>query len=221
MKTNLLFLLMLIICGFSNITAQEKKISEQEITTLRNNASEKLKSKSYQVKMNSESYRNTKDSSPYWFIKSTTEYTLDGYHSVTETRSVEGLKRRETINVGNRRFSKEDNEPWKELSPTQGFGGGSGLQPSSIESETTVEYKHLGKKEIINQKADLYEVKKKTKYKIKDREFLSIYTEKFWFNKDGLFLKTEDESENNGKVTSHTVREYEYDSNIKVEAPIK
>ncbi len=42
-----------------------------------------------------------------------------------------------------------------------------------------------------------------------------------WFDKNGLYVKNSDEFENTEmKLITRTTREYEYDPNIKIEAPI-
>lgn len=221
MKKNNIYLglLTLVFCISTNISAQDKKISEQEMTTLRKNAAEKLKGKSYRVKMTSESYRNVNDSAPYYFTEDISEFVPpDSYRDVFERKTVDGTTRSETIRIGKRKFVRLNNQAWKEISETEiGFGSGGG-QGKPVESETSVEYTYKGKRFINNQNADLYEILTVREYK--DSKSITIYTEKFWFSREGLYLKTENEFGYNKRVTSHTVREYEYDPKIKIEAPI-
>ena len=201
------------------MSAQERTISEQEISALRKNASEKLKSKIYRVKMIYESW-NINSSAPDRLINITTEYLPDRYHNIIEIKTVDGTSHEEAIKIGKRKFVKWNNEAWKELSPAKANDEGD-LISLPVAIEVTVECKYLGKRVINNQNADLYEIKTTKKYKFYERVFIPIYTERFWFNQDGLFLKTESETELNNK-TSHTIDEYEYDpKDQKIEAPIK
>ena len=225
MKNNIVIacLLILIFSLFSSVSAQEKKISEQEFVALRKNASEKIKDKSYRVKMTSESSTIVTDPAPSWFTTSIIELTSDGYHNVYETKSADKVTRNEEIKVGNRKYTRLNNDAWKEVTTvTSQNGSGSGIVTVTLaKSEKNVEWKYKGKKSLNGQNTDLYEVKTTTKFKLKDKDITSIFTERFWLSQDGLILKTESESERNKKVFSHTVYEYEYDPNIKIEAPIK
>ena len=139
------------------MATQENNISEQEISALRKNASEKLKSKTYRVKMTYESW-NINDSSPDRLINITTEYLPDRYHSISEIKTVDGASREESITIGKRKFIKSNNEAWKELSPTEA-NHNEPYGSSLVASEKAVECKYLGKKVINNQNADLYEIK--------------------------------------------------------------
>lgn len=222
----------IVLCGllFSsllNVFSQEKSLNEQEFTALRNTASEKLKSRNYRVVMSSESYKSVNDSSPYYFTSEITEYILpDRRHYILERKTELNTTREETISIGQRKYSRQNNEVWKELLPVGnnnggGSGSGSGFSGSPLNYEKTIEYKYKGKETVKNQKADLYEVLTTTKYNSPNFRATTIMTERFWFDKDGMFLKTEIESKINNKVNSHTVREYEYDPKIKIEAPVK
>ena len=97
-------------------------------------------------------------------------------------------------------------------------GGGTGTR---LDTQEKVQYKYKGGQTINNQKADLYEVKTVIKFNIRNTDMTSIVTDRFWFDKDGLLVKTESSSENNGRMISRNVHEYEYDANIRIEAPIK
>jgi hypothetical protein len=175
--------------------------------------------------MKSEVYRSLKGTTPDWSNTTVTENTPDGFYSITEITTAEGVKRSENITIGNRRFSKTDNEPWKELPQTEGIGGGAGrgnvLTADPINSQQSVKYKYKGKMTINGQNTDWYETKTTIKFKVGNTEITSVVTDRFWLNQEGLFLKTESLSENKGRIISHSIREYEYDPKIKIEAPIK
>ena len=223
---NTIILCSLLFGSFLGVFSQKKSTNEQEFTTLRNSASEKLKNRNYRIIMTSESYKNVNDFSPYYFISEITEYiSPDLFHHIFERKTEQNTSREETITIGQRKYSRQNNEDWKELPTIEnnngGSGTGSGLKGIALNSEKNVEYKYKGRETVKNQKADLYEVSTTRKYNSPNFRATTVMTEKFWFDKDGMFLKTEIEFRNNNKVTSHTVRDYEYDPNIKIEAPIK
>lgn len=76
--------------------------------------------------------------------------------------------------------------------------------------------------------ADLYELASELKYQYPDRksnqlkEYVSTYRQKFWITKDNLLLKSETNEDDNrvGGINIQRVYTYEYNPNIKIEAPI-
>ncbi|HEY8558798.1 MAG TPA: hypothetical protein VIL74_00235 [Pyrinomonadaceae bacterium] len=210
-----------IICAFLSVSAQNREIAKSEYAAVEKNANAQLKGKSYRVKMISEIYRDPRSSKPSWTSATTSEYASENYRSVSENRTEKGVERREMIGFGGRRFTKTNDEPWKELAANEGVGGGSGaLVSDPIETEKKIEYKYLGKQSVENQSVDLYESREKLEIKIGNSATKVVLTERLWI-KDGLFLKTEMQSENDGRIVSRYVREYEYDPNIKIEPPLK
>ncbi len=223
---NIVVLSILILCSFINTFAQEKTVSEQDITNLKDTAYEKLKDKVYRVTMTSEGYMNAKDSSPNQFVKEITEYiSPDRRHSIYERKTGETTFREETISIGQKKYVRRDNGNWKELSlignsAGNGTGSGSGFKTAIIDNEKTVECKYKGKETIKNQKADLYVLTTTRRYNSPNFKSTTVITEKFWLDKDGIFLKRESETKlDYKKVISHIVWEYQYDPNIKIEAP--
>ncbi len=211
----------LILCSFLSAFAQERKVTEQELTTFTDNAYKKLKDKTYRVTMTSESYVSVKDSSPNQLVNAITEYiSPDRRHSIYERKVGETMFREETISIGQKEYVKQNNEDWKEISAA-GNGSGSGFRGSVINNEKNVVSKYKGNETIKNQKADLYEIVTTRKYSSPNFNSTTVITEKFWLNKDGLFLKRESDTKiDNKKNISHIVWEYEYDLNIKIEDPI-
>ena len=218
-----LFGLLLLTAGTAaSIAAQEKRITEAEITALRNKAAEKLNGQKYRIKMTSGVYRNPNSKTPTWTNNSIIEYAPEGSRSITEINNNGQRSLSEMITLGERRFMKTNNEAWEELPATQGFGGGSGVAVSSEEKvKRGVEYKYLGKKMVDDRETDLYEIKTTTKITSRGKTGVSVVTERFWFSRDNQFIKTESESRYDDKPVQHTVRRYEYDPNIKIVAPIK
>lgn len=219
------FLFTVVLSVFINGFAQEAKITEKKFESLKNDAYSQLKDKNYRVKMTSESYKSTADSSPYYFINEVNEYlSPDRSHNFSERKTPEKITRSETITIGQKKYVRFDNEKWKQAESTQVNSGGTGgyVIGKKLDKSEKVEYKYQGKKNINNQKADLYEQKTKTIYNLQGREYITVITEKYWFSEKGSFLKRESSTEeSDGKVTSHTVWDYEYDPTIKIKPPIK
>ncbi len=217
----IIFLFGLIFGSLLKVCAQEKIVSEQEVETLKKNAHERLKNKTYRVTMTSEGYENINDPIKTRFIKEITEYLPpDHYYRFYERKGKQSITREETISVGQTKYYRQNNEDWKKLLPvTNSAGNGPGGVP--INNEKTIEYKYLGKETVKNQNADLYIVKTTRKYNEPNYKSTTVITEKFWFDKGGFFIKRESETKrNNEKVASHIIWEYEYDLDIKIEAPI-
>lgn len=205
-----------------HVFAQDKEMTEQEFINLKNTATEKLKTKTYRVKMVGEGYKNVNDSRPSQFTSQITEYAVpDRSHSIYEIKTDQRIFREETISIGQKKYIRRNNENWKELAPELNErGSGVGIKSAVVNHEKNVEYKYKGKKNISKQESDLYEVTTTRKYKTPNYEATNITTERYWFNKEGLFLKTETEFKyNNQKITSHIIWVYEYDPNIKIETP--
>ena len=204
-----------ILCVFTSISAQEKSVSEQQITAIKNSAAEKLSRSRFRVKMTSESYKNADDSAPFWFYSSTMEITPDGYHSVVETKSDARVNRTEIVKFGGRKFFRSNSGSWREVSSTDEISGTGGEPSVPLFPVKSVEYKYLGRDIINGQNVYTYEIK------TFGSDSVSFNTETMWVNKEGLYVKKKFETRQNKKVISTLVYDYEYDPNIKIEAPVK
>jgi hypothetical protein len=211
----------LIGCAFLNISAQEKMI-EKELAVLRKNSSEKLKSESYRVKMTIETYQSIRDSKPYFVITETGEYVPpNDYHSISEKKSSKGITRTETIKIGQKKYTRLNDGNWIQTAAENGLGFDS-RSTVVTNSERTVKYDYKGKKVVNNQSSDLYEIKTITRDKFNGFEYQNVVTQRFLFNQDGLLLRTEFETkDNNKRFNTRIIQEYEYDPNLKIEAPFK
>lgn len=206
-----------------NVAAQDelKAFTREELEALKKNASEKLKGKTYRSVETSESFIR-QDFIGNFVNKTTYEIVPpDRRRSIIETKEASGVRRDEWIYIGNRTFHKKGDEDWQEISVIsegRGSGGGRGIAIVSEMPEKTVEYK-LTRKQIINdQETDLYEVINTSRY---ESGYSIIFKDRTWFNQDGLFVKTEYERTNTNSTGFFRVtKEYEYDPNIRIEAPL-
>jgi hypothetical protein len=223
MKKSLYIIILsgLIICSILSAFAQEKVITEQELTALKETAYEKLKDKTYRVTMTSEGYGKVNDLSSKYSISEVNEYVSSDRHHIREMKNQQGTTHEESISIGQKKYVKENNKNWRLLPPSESGNKNFGTVGGPLNHEKTVVCKYLGEKNIKNQKADLYEIKTTRKYNNPNLRLTTEDVERLWFNKDGMFLMRESKSRlNDEKVFTKTIWEYEYDPNIKIEAPI-
>lgn len=220
------FLLTFLFFTFSGVSAQENILTTEDldivINDLVNTANQKIKDKTRRVTTTSTfstigSEVSTRKYKTIWEI-----IPPDREHFVSENESVEGVKRYEFIRIGDKRFVRENNGEWKEESGNgRGSGNGAGAGIDAV-IERTVERRVKKGETVNNQTADLYEIVTVTKYIYPNKTITNSWKQSYWIDKNGLFVRTEDEFQNGEANTiSRTVRDYEYDSNIKIEAPIK
>ena len=129
-------------------------------------------------------------------------------------------RRTEEIDIAQSKYCKRDDNAWEQVkSPC--IGGGAGGVPNTLSATYSVENIKLD-----NQDRKLYRqyiTYKNTFSKNKENEGLSYYETKYWLNKEGLIVREEYEygMVDTKKLDRATIDTYEYESNIKIEAPIK
>lgn len=212
-------LLLFVFLSVLNVLAQEKTITEQEFFDLGNKADQILENSTYRKKITSKSFINKNDSEPDSVEITTYEKNSDGYRKIVEIKSAGTNARTEEIKIGDQKFIRKNNEKWRKALPEDRAIGV--IMRGETEGEKSFEYKYLGEVEINKQKADLYEMKGFVKYNSADSERTNHILDRFWFDKQGRKLKVERLREINGKITPFVIFEYEYDPNMKIEAPIK
>ncbi|MGI9035427.1 MAG: hypothetical protein ACR2GD_05245 [Pyrinomonadaceae bacterium] len=214
-----LFCLTFILCCFVSIFAQEKTIGKDEFDAMYNNALAKRASKSYRITItfqNSVEGKSEKPNSGTVVI----EFAPPSMRRIVyQSNSEPQDKKRETIRINDKIYTKEGAANWKEVNPNN-------QQPANksnvVESKT--EYKFLGSEMLDNQKTNVYE-------KIEDRkrvnpadnkEIISNAVTKYWFGEDGELLKVEQAVELHigGELLHNRLTKiYKFDPNIKIEAP--
>jgi hypothetical protein len=217
----IIFLLAVIFCSFHSVSAQEGTFKEEDLTALKKAAGEKLAGKIYRHTTIVSTYFDG-DETPNYIMKSILEIIppdRSRYISMKETSK--GVAwRSESIRVGKRRFRREDNGEWKEEKESGGgIGGGEGSGYIGYKLEKTIERK-LKKGEVAgNKKVDLYETFSTYKYIYPLKTITKVWKEIYSFDADGMFVKREEEYNDGSNSVRKTVEEYEYDPNIKIEAP--
>lgn len=126
------------------------------------------------------------------------------------------------IEIGDSYYCRKNDGEWVRSKSACGTGGGIGGGPSDVRSSKyTVEEIKIDKK-----KAKLYTsyiTYKNTFSPRSDKENLYYWENKFWLNSDGFVIR---EELKRGLLSPERLDEqesktYEYDPNIKIEAPIK
>lgn len=220
------FTIVLILCLFLSASAQETTFKEEDLQALTRAAlSEKLKNKTYRLTTVSVLYNEGK-TIPTKTIKTISEVVPpERRRYFSETETAEGVERSESIYIGKKMFFRKDNGEWKEsngygIGIGEGNGIGSGDNPR-IQIEQTVQ-RNLKRGETLGtQTVDFYETIHITRYKYLSNIYSIITRTSYWFDNNGLHVKSTDEYENTEtKMISRSTNEYEYDQNIKIEAPI-
>jgi len=130
----------------------------------------------------------------------------------------------ETIRIDDIEYKKDKNGVWtKKIFPK--------IQVPPHNKTTQSNAKHFltGNIRLDNQPADLFELEVEYNHQLTNpktgevSEHTTYRNEKRWISKDGLLLKIEmvDHKLNPAKTFSRRILSYEYDPNIKIEAPIK
>ena len=143
----------------------------------------------------------------------------DKRREVEEIKSPTENSRVERIWDGKNLYQKENDGEWVKY-----LGGNSG-GGSFTSGRVTTTYKFSGKETLNNRTAAVYESESRrvaNKFTRTSQYQVEYITKtKHWISEDGLLLKTIKESEIVGsKALSRETAIYEYDSNIKIEAPI-
>ena len=221
------FLAILLIClAGSSTYGQRKEISKEMFHDSYKKAGENLGKLSYRVI--SEVFVYGVDETQ---IRRSSKGTTENF-SPTIWRSISELKENEInrityfekIRIGEVEYNKNKNGVWtkKTVVPPQ-------PSPLIRNNSHTAKYFLTENVRLENEVVDLYEME--SQYNNQSTEprtgrtaqSVGCLKQKSWINKKGLTLRTEliDEDEESRKIKSRRILVYQYDPNIKIEAPIK
>lgn len=222
------FVLLICLVNLNAFGQQKRDISEREFSDAYRKASEKTRTFAVRLVSKSKRYRDGK-------AQSTENFTSESIppnknHTVTEIKLFDADKAFfvERILIGNNEYKRENGGDWTRRNFNE-----VGKTPNPIISEAEengAKYYLTENVQFGNQTANLYELSVEEKITIPARsahstarELLSYRKEKRWISRDGRLLKMEleDESGDSPKSVSRRIWTYEYDPNIKIEAPIK
>lgn len=191
----------------ANVFGQEPIDRAKEFRELQNKSQAILSSKSYRVTTTTEVFADKGASSKVKYISISESVPPDRRRYIF-TLDKETTKS-EVISIGEDVFIKDEKGKWK-IDDTKSetyTGVGSSLPAKFIE-----------KTSFAGQVVNIFEEQSRSfSEKGGDQEA----TTRYWFNSEGQLLKTESEKTDlKSKQVSHSVSLYEYDLNIKIEAPI-
>lgn len=198
-------------------TSAQKNVTEDEVSKLYGKARSAMETMPYRQISIVESFDDRNRPAVFKSITTTIRMNPDAIHTKVQTEDASGVRLKETIIIGNKSFSKEGGKEWKENLREGGSGGGSTFtaigDKEKLRTDIVAEYR--GKADDLD--VDLYIVTKK-----EERVGGAlVFVNKYWFTQDFLLVKEESESYYTyAKSLLRTITTYEYDPNIKVEAPI-
>jgi hypothetical protein len=201
-------------------TINEKVIKEKEFKEIQAKATERLRDKIYRLTKTEERFseRGAKPQSVKINILETVP--PNKRRELEEIKSPTENSKTERIWDGKNLYKRENDGEWEKYS---GGGGGSGDFASG---KITTTYKFIEKTTLNNQIVNVYEVETNriaNKFSPTSRyEVHYVEKTRYWINEDGYFLNITKESEIAGsKSLKREIEIYEYDPNIKIEAPVK
>lgn len=204
-----------------NVFAQVKQITEKEYAEATRAAYPKSENKSRRIINQTEVYRNGALSRTEEYIY---EYILpDKYRYIYTLQSDGPISKVEIIKIGSAYYCRKNDGEWTQSKAlcSRGGGGGFGGPSKFISSSFTVEVVMIGGKKTKLYRS--YSTYKETYYANKEKEGLSYWENKFWLNKDGFVIRKETKigSLEPEQIKSRYITAYEYDPDLKIEAPIK
>jgi hypothetical protein len=209
------FLAGLVCLVISNGSAQKRLVESKSLSDALSRAGERTSEKQKNVESITEEYAD--GTVILRTIASSQFVSSDRYRSYLKTERLGKGTEKEVIRIGDVIYTRENDGPWiKEFrSPFAGLELCCGLQsPSRIVSQVSVESVFLG-----NFQSDLYE-----RLTIKEgKSGLEMIESRYWIGLEGFLLQ---EEEVEGTFSPRVVKnrrlvKYDYEPNIKIEAPIK
>lgn len=146
----------------------------------------------------------------------------DKYRFISTTTSSDGSRKIEMVKIDKTIYCRKNNGAWI-VSTTwcSGEGSGSGGPFKITSSSFTLKRVELGGKSV--RKFEEYTIYKNVHSPTKDKEGLSFWNSTYWLDDDGLIVAEERRIGLIDPVrTRRATRDmYEYNPNIKIQAPIK
>ncbi len=229
---SLIIFLTVLLFSFAVISAQEKVITETDFDKIVADADKNIDGKTYRL-TETEKYFPDKNGEAESTKINLTEFVLpDKRRTVRDVASIAEFGRYETIWDGKTYYTRKNFEDWQSY---RGGGEGSSVGSGDFTSgKISKIHKYLGTTEIDKQKVKLYsEEKMRIANKLTRNSTYQVYyyeNTKYWISENGLLLKIYIESGVEKVITPEGAKEskavtrktsvYEYDPNIKIEAPI-
>lgn len=204
-----------------SVLAQNKTITKEELETKKSNAAKKLEKIRYQS-VTSQKNESAELTSIYKFVPPDREHFLitikyaESLSEKLEPFQINVNKYEEWIYIGDKvYFRNAANKKWEKITTDGGIGSGIGIGIGTVLNNPieTIEYKLTPNQLVNGAVCELYEVIQTIRFSWTSETL--VYNYKYWINKNGLFAKTQNISSDSEKTV-----DYEYNSNIKIEAPL-
>lgn len=217
MKTILYLLLLLV--GFTAVSAQERAIQKAEFEAVMKNAVAIIDARPHRVTVARDIKVNGKpqeSSSEKIFVEVAAK---DKRRAVREIKSAKQNLKREIIRVGDKEYSRENDGQWQQAGIKNNVESGN----LKVNSEESV-YKSLGKDTFNNESVNVYQrISNRVMTDNSNNEEVDLTENvKYWIDEKGALLKREftRESRRPGKIFNTTTTiTFNYDQNIQVVAP--
>lgn len=157
----------------------------------------------------------TKDKKVSSWTLTVSEHLPSGEYRSIETDS--DNSRTERVYVNRRRYLKLNDNKW--IEETRGNGSGSGGRSGT--PLITARYEYKGKETVSQTLTNLYESNRRLIFKGDKADTESVVRSRYWIREDGLLVRVEITTNTNEPRQSRvSTWDFEYDSNIKILAPI-
>lgn len=205
--------------------AQKREVTKADVEKLEMKANALLETVPHRDKHSILGYPDSRAEPNYSSIFITDKLPPDRSYTRYEKKSEKGLEREEWMKIGETRYAKEGDTPWKVEKPEppgpRPIGSTLTADPSKG-PEITVKYEYLGEKELNGIRIDVYQITTTRRFRRTQGDLLNPTVKTLWFDKNGRLLRSQTDTTNNfSKRLDRTLYEYEYDLVIKIEPPIR
>ncbi len=200
------------------VHAQQAAFSKDDFDALRSKGDPFLTKVTYRVKITSERYSETDSKNPSSLTTQTAEFQPpDRRRAIFSFKTSAKVELVEIVEIGKKRFKRSDNSSWIEenIDSQNRYT----IKGDIVDHKEVYSFKRMGNVRIAGIKAVGYESNRTSEFQSPNRKL--EYVERIWVDKQGRFLKREEWTSQNGKLVSHVLWEYDYDSKVEIEAPIK
>ncbi len=206
------YITLTVIIGFASICSfAQQKASYDDFSRLHRNALSEMPKRAYRSVSTVETFNAKDQPAIFKSITTTISAPPDSEHVITQIEDQSGVHRTERIKIGAKYYYKKDDDAWKEKSGEDGNSANRfSISGMPDESQRKISVEHKDKADDLD--AELYI--------ITTQDDGVIYIQKYWFNSNNLLVREESESfRKNSESLLRTTTTYEYDPNIKIEAP--
>jgi len=207
-----------------SVSAQNGKLTASEVNRITSEAYARLRAVSHHVSYSEEESSKVGNTERGLTINEITKKKADGsFHTIRHAIDGESKSTTERIVIAGRRFIKSNEQPWAE---EVGVVGGSGIggPPGKIRAFSSMA--KVDRDERINGTvADKYQVSRHSVFERSDgKTDISDSFSHYWIDNSGRLLRTE--IRRRTKTGSdweevHSIWDFRYDLDIKIEVPIK